>query len=70
MELKKNLRKKILLDRKKFSKVDHLKENDIIVKNISDFLHSKVSEKDYSPEKKLKLITGLYCPMLGEPNLL
>ena len=70
IELKNNLRKKILLDRKKFSKVDHLKENDIIVKNISDFLYSKVSEKAYSPEKKLKLITGLYCPMLGEPNLL
>ena len=56
IELKNNLRKKILLDRKKFSKVDHLKENDIILKNISDFLYSKVSEKAYSPEKKLKLL--------------
>jgi len=75
MELKNNLRKKILLDREKFSKGDHLKENDIIIKNVSDFLYSKVSEKSYFSEKKLKLIseatpTGLYCPMLGEPNLL
>jgi 5-formyltetrahydrofolate cyclo-ligase len=70
MELKNNLRKKILLDRKKLSKVDHLKENDIIVKNISDFLYSIVSEKAYFSEKKLKLITGLYYPILGEPNLL
>jgi len=70
MELKNNLRKKILLDRKKFSEVGHFNANEIIVKNISDFLHSKVSEKSYSPEKRLKLIAGLYWPMLGEPDLL
>ena len=40
MELKNSLRKKILLDRKKFSEVEHFNSNDIIIKNVSDFLYS------------------------------
>ena len=70
MELKNSLRKKILLNRKKFSEVEHFNANDIIVKNVSDFLYSKVKEKDDSLEKKLKLVLGLYWPMKGEPDLL
>ena len=70
MELKNSLRKKILLDRKKFSEVEHFNSNDIIIKNVSDFLYSKVKEKDNSLEKKFKLVVGLYWPMAGEPDLL
>ncbi len=70
MELKNNLRKKILLDRKRFSEVEHSNSNDIIIKNVSDFLYSKIKEKDNSLEKRLKLVVGLYWPMTGEPDLL
>ena len=70
MELKNSIRKKILLDRKKFSEVEHFNSNDIIIKNVSDFLYSKVKEKDNSLEKKFKLVVGLYWPMAGEPDLL
>lgn len=72
MELKRNLRKKILTDRKKFSEVEHLNANDAIVKNVSDFLNSKVNEKSDAQEKrsKSKLVVGLYWPMAGEPDLL
>ncbi len=70
MELKNSLRKTIVEDRKKFSEVMHSNANDTIIKNVSDFLYSQISEKADSLDKKLRLIVGLYWPMAGEPDLL
>jgi 5-formyltetrahydrofolate cyclo-ligase len=70
MELKQTLRQRILADRKKFNEVAHLKENDSITKNLKDFLNFRVNEIADFPDKKSRLIIGLYWPVTAEPDLL
>lgn len=70
MQQKENLRKKILIERKKFSETEHFSANNSINESVNSLLESCYNKNANLVGKKSKLIIGLYWPLKGEPDLL
>lgn len=62
-DLKKAIRKEILIKRKHFDLDEFHTENDLIIKNVQTLLSALY--KDLTPKREL----GLYLPLKGEPDL-
>ncbi|MFK7968087.1 MAG: 5-formyltetrahydrofolate cyclo-ligase [Rickettsiaceae bacterium] len=81
MNLKQNLREKILAERKKFNEYEFHAENELIIKNVNVIVKSLYKDFTIEEKKGVKFTTqdletsnteqvlGLYLPIKGEPDL-